>query len=167
MKLEIEKIYKDNKILNAIEEGFNSSIDTLNNEIKHFDIPYLIEEVGYNVGWLDLAVYFTDEIKGHITDIIKAYKNIGTYNSYKVLLKSFFGDNSVIVFNNDKKACLNIQVTTDREDKSLQTKELQDIDLKNGKILLAKNITGLSTTQLQLILEKIIPIGIYVTFTIN
>ena len=168
MYLEIEKIYKDNKILNCIESAFKPTIDTLNNEITNFNIPNLIEEVGYNVGWLDLSKYFKTEIKGHFIDVIKAYKNIGTYDSYDVLLKSFFGEGSVIVYDNYKAGCLSINITTSTQEKAIQTKDYIDINLKNGKILLTKNvITGLSTLQLQVILQKIIPIGIYVTFTIN
>jgi hypothetical protein len=168
MYLEIEKIYKDNKILNCIESAFKPTIDTLNNEITNFNIPNLIEEVGYNVGWLDLSKYFKTEIKGHFIDVIKAYKNIGTYDSYDVLLKSFFGEGSVIVYDNYKAGCLSINITTSTQEKAIQTKNYIDINLKNGKILVTKNvITGLSTLQLQVILQKIIPIGIYVTFTIN
>ena len=168
MYLEIEKIYKDNKILNCIESAFKPTIDTLNNEITNFNIPNLIEEVGYNVGWLDLSKYFKTEIKGHFIDVIKAYKNIGTYDSYDVLLKSFFGEGSVIVYDNYKAGCLSINITTSTQEKAIQTKNYIDINLKNGKILVTKNvITGLSTSQLQVILQKIIPIGIYVTYTIN
>jgi hypothetical protein len=168
MKLEIERVYKDNKILNCIESAFKPTLDTLNNEISNFNIPNLIEEVGYNVGWLDLSKYFQTEIKGHFIDVIRAYKNIGTYDSYEVLLKSFFGENSVIVFDNYKAACLSINITTSTQERVIQTKDYIDINLKNGKVLLAKNvIAGLSTSQLQVILQKIIPIGIYVTFTIN
>jgi hypothetical protein len=168
MKLEIERVYKDNKILNCIESAFKPTIDTLNNEINNFNIQNLIEEVGYNVGWLDLSKYMNGAIKGHLIDIIRAYKNIGTYNSYDVLLKSFFGEDSVIAYDNYKAGCLSIDITTATQDKSIQTKDYKDIDLKNGKILLAKNvIIGLSTSQLQVILQKIIPIGMYVTFTIN
>jgi len=168
MYLEIERVYKDNKILNCIEYAFKPTIDTLNNEITNFNIPNLIEEVGYNVGWLDLSKYFQTEIKGHFIDVIRAYKNIGTYDSYEVLLKSFFGENSVIVFDNYKAGCLSINITTSTQDKAIQTKDFVDINLKNGKVLLAKNvIVGLSTSQLQVILQKIIPIGMYVTFIIN
>jgi hypothetical protein len=168
MKLEIERVYKDNKILNCIESAFKPTIDTLNKEITNFNIQNLIEEVGYNVGWLDLSKYMNGAIKGHLIDIIRAYKNIGTYNSYNVLLKSFFGEDSVIAYDNYKAGCLSIDITTATQDKAIQTKDYRDIDLKNGKILLAKNvIVGLSTSQLQVILQKIIPIGIYVTFTIN
>jgi hypothetical protein len=168
MKLEIEKIYNNNIVLNAIENGFKSSIDKISNEINNFDIQNLIEEVGYNVGWLDLSKYMNGAIKGHLIDIIRAYKNIGTYDSYDVLLKSFFGEDSVIAYDNYKAGCLSIVITTATQDKSIQTKDYRDIDLKNGKVLLAKNvIVGLSTSQLQVILQKIIPIGIYVTFTIN
>ena len=168
MKLEIERVYKDNKILNCIESAFKPTIDTLNKEISNFNIQNLIEEVGYNVGWLDLSKYMNVAIKGHLIDIIRAYKNIGTYNSYNVLLKSFFGEDSIIAYDNYKAGCLSIDITTATQDKAIQTKEFQNIDLKNGKILLAKNvIIGLSTSQLQVILQKIIPIGIYVTFTIN
>ena len=168
MKLEIERVYKDNKILNCIESAFKPTIDTLNNEISNFNIQNLIEEVGYNVGWLDLSKFMNGAIKGHLIDIIRAYKNIGTYNSYDVLLKSFFGEDSVITYDNYKAGCLSITITTATQDKAIQTKDYRDIDLKNGKILLAKNvIIGLSTSQLQVILQKIIPIGMYVTFTIN
>ena len=168
MYLEIEKIYKDNKILNTIENGFKASIDKLYNEVSNFDIQNLIEQVGYNVGWLDLSKYMNGAIRGHFIDIIRAYKNIGTYNSYDVLLKSFFGENSIIVYDNYKAGCLSIDITTATQDKIIQTKEYRNIDLKNGKLLLAKNvIVGLSTSQLQVILQKIIPIGMYVTFTIN
>ncbi len=168
MKLEIERVYKDNKILNCIESAFKPTIDTLNNEITNFNIQNLIEEVGYNVGWLDLSKYMNGAIKGHMIDIIRAYKNIGTYNSYDVLLKSFFGEDSVIAYDNYKAGCLSITITTATQDKTIQTKDYRDINLKNGKILLAKNvIVGLSTSQLQVILQKIIPIGMYVTFTIN
>lgn len=168
MKLEIERVYKDNKILNCIESAFKPTIDTLNNEISNFNIQNLIEEVGYNVGWLDLSKYMNGAIKGHLIDIIRAYKNIGTYDSYDVLLKSFFGEDSVITYDNYKAGCLSIVITTTTQDKAIQTKDYRDIDLKNGKILLAKNvIVGLSTSQLQVILQKIIPIGMYVTFTIN
>ena len=168
MKLEIERVYKDNKILNCIESAFKPTIDTLNNEITNFNIPNLIEEVGYNVGWLDLSKYMNGAIRGHLIDIIRAYRNIGTYNSYDVLLKSFFGEDSVITYDNYKAGCLSIDITTATQDKAIQTKDYRDIDLKNGKVLLAKNvIVGLSTSQLQVILQKIIPIGMYVTFTIN
>jgi len=161
-------IYKDNKILNCIESAFKPTIDTLNKEITNFNIQNLIEEVGYNVGWLDLSKYMNGAIKGHLIDIIRAYKNIGTYNSYDVLLKSFFGEDSVIAYDNYKAGCLSIDITTATQDKTIQTKDYRDIDLKNGKVLLAKNvIVGLSTSQLQVILQKIIPIGMYVTFTIN
>ena len=168
MKLEIERVYRDNKILNCIESAFKPTIDTLNTEITNFNIPNLLEEVGYNVGWLDLSKYFQKEIKGHLIDIIRAYKNIGTYNSYDVLLKSFFGEGSIIVYDNYKAGCLSIDITTATQDTNLQTKDYIDINLKNGKVLLAKNvIAGLSRSQLQVILQKIIPIGMYVTFTIN
>lgn len=168
MKLEIERIYPDNKILKAIESGFKSTINTLYNEINNFNIPELIEEVGYNVGWLDLSKYMNGTIRGHLIDILRAYRNIGTYNSYNVLLKSFFGQDSIITYDNYAKGCLSIVISTDLQDQAIQTKDFRNIDLKNGKVLLAKNvIVGLTTSQLQVILQKIIPIGMYVTFTIN
>ena len=123
MKLEIERVYKDNKILNCIESAFKPTIDTLNKEITNFNIQNLIEEVGYNVGWLDLSKYMNGAIKGHLIDIIRAYKNIGTYNSYNVLLKSFFGEDSIIVYDNYKAGCLSIDITTATQDKAIQTKD--------------------------------------------
>jgi hypothetical protein len=168
MKLEIERIYPDNKILRAIESGFSKTLNTLSNEIKNFNIPNLIEDVGYEAEWLDLAVYFTDEIKGHINDLIKAYQNIGTYNSYKVLLKSFFGDNSDIEILNPSKGVLNITITTNYLNQTILDKDkTQELNDSQGNKILAKNITeGLSTEQLLAILKKIIPIGIVVNYTI-
>ena len=166
--LTIERIYDKNIVLNSIENGFTQEIQNIKDELESIKIKDLIEEVGYQAGWLDLSKYMNGSIKGHLLDIIQAYKNIGTYNSYRVLLKSFFGDDAIIEFDNYKAGCLSIAITTAVGNKTLQTKEYIDIQLKNGELLLAKNVViGLTTSQLEVILQKIIPAGIYVTFTIN
>ena len=166
--LTIEKIYDKNVVLNSIENGFRKEIQNIRKELKSINIQELIENVGFTVGWLDLSKYMNGSIRGHLLDIIRAYKNIGTYNSYKVLLKSFFGEDAVIDFDNYKPGCLSINIITALQDKAIQTKDFTNIELKNGKVLLAKNvIVGLTTSQLEVLLQKIIPAGIYVTFIIN
>ena len=166
--LTIEKVYDKNIVLNSIENGFNQEIQNMKDELISIKTTDLIEEVGFKAGWLDLSKYMNGSIEGHILGIIQAYKNIGTYNSYRVLLKSFFGDDAVIEFDNYKAGCLSITITTAFGNKTLQTKEYIDIQLKNGELLLAKNVViGLTTSQLEVILQKIIPAGIYVTFIIN
>ena len=166
--LTIEKIYDKNIVLNSIENGFKQEIQNIKQEIQDINIQKLIEEVGFAVGWLDLSKFMNGAIKGHLLDIIRAYKNIGTYNSYKVLLKSFFGEDAIIEFENYKAGCLSINITTAFGNKTIQTKDFRNIDLKSGKVLLAKNvIVGLTTSQLEVLLQKIIPAGIYVTFIIN
>ena len=163
--LTIEKIYDKNVVLNSIENGFVKTIEDVKKEI---DALQLIEDVGYQAGWLDLAKYMNGAVQGHLIDIIYAYKNIGTYRSYTILLKSFFGNDTVIEFDNYKAGCLSIRLITNFNNKAIQTKEFIDLELKNGLVLLAKNvILGLSTSQLQVLLQKIIPAGIYVTFIIN
>ena len=166
--LTIEKIYDKNIVLNSIENGFKQEIQNIKQEIQDINIQKLIEEVGFAVGWLDLSKFMNGSIKGHLLDIIRAYKNIGTYNSYNILLKSFFGEDAIIEFDSYKPGCLSINITTAFQNKAIQTKDYRNIDLKTGKVLLAKNvIVGLTTSQLEVLLQKIIPAGIYVTFIIN
>jgi len=167
MNLEIERIYEKNQILRGIEDGFNTVFGRINNEITGFNIEKLIDEVGFKASWLDLSEYFSDEIKGHIYDLVKAYKKMGTYESYTVLLKSFFGEDSIITFDNSAPAVLNISIQPVLGNKSLETVNNEIIQTINALNILTKNsFDGLSNAELGVLLQKIKPAGIIVNYTI-
>ena len=167
MQFKIEYPISNNHVLNAIWNGFKVSIDNANNQLDNFDFNNWIDGVVYDAKILELAEYHNYIIKGNVNSIIEAYQNIGTYNSYEVLLKSIFGANSIIEFDNSNPAILNIAVTPDFDNYIIVTKNDEGLLIKDAtKYIVTKGVArNYTSTEILKILEKITPQGIFVNFS--
>ena len=166
MQFKVEYPIDDNKVLGAIWSGFNNPIKDINLQLDTFDFNLWIDEVIFNAKILELAEYHNDIIKGNVNGIIEAYQNIGTYKSYEELLKSLFGKDTIIEFNNPNPAVLNITVTPDFGNYIITTQNNEGLLIKDKSLyIVTKGVSKKYTSaEILKILEKITPQGILVNF---
>jgi hypothetical protein len=169
MKFNKEIPLNNNKVLNAIWNGFNPVITKIQNEIANFDIANWLDGVIYDAKILELSAYHNEVIKGNVLTILKAYKNIGTYEAYEILIKSLVGDSAIIEFENPAPAILNVNITSDFGELYMYQKNTEEgIDTINNENILLKGVAKvLNRNEIIKLLEKLVPVGILVNFKLN
>ena len=99
--------------------------------------------------------------------VVEAFAHLGTYEAYILLLKATFGEDITIVFTNPSAGVLNVTVDNYGVDGDNLTTQVPDnLTTQVPENLVTRKIDSLlSPKEMELLLQQMVPEGIFATFT--